>query len=434
MSDDTRSCPSCGARVPAGADQCTLCGTDIDDTPKASEGAPQGDREAEHVEPTPQEDEPASPEPREAGGREHVYCSQCGFKNPLEANYCSRCGAQLDDLPVDVAQENTRAVAADLPSGEASSSREAESSSSERMEDTNPDADSAAMGAQVLWMVGISVIVVLGFFFVTQWSEQYEWGQEQEGNSPPTTQSPSQEEPNTSSAGSAAPEDRSANAQSSTQPNTDLQSLVGELSGPVEGPVAETIDSLRAVAEEAEGERRRQVQSELVQMYTGAGAPGWAALVQSRLADATGSVDDRRRAADLLYQWMRQVEQEQGRTRVADVARHVATAYESVAEQRTEDLDARTRMGEAYLLTDNPMKGIQTINAVLDADSTFVPARFQKGLALLQINRLEEAVQQFEMVKAHSDEQEPFYQQAERAIKVINEQARSGGGPEGQGG
>lgn len=430
MSDDTRSCPSCGARVPAGADQCALCGTDVDDTPTGSEEVPPEDgAEAGHVDPTPQDAEDASSGSREAEERDHVYCNQCGFQNSVDANYCSRCGSELDDLPPAGASEKTRPVTADLPAGQGSSSGEGERTSSEGRGAVDSDAGSAAMGAQILWTVGVSVVVVLGFFFVTQWSAQYEWGEGQEDSSTPTTQSPSPEAANATSTGSA---NGPANEQSSTQPETDLQSLVDELSGPVDGPVAETIDSLRAVAEEAEGSRRREVQSELVQMYTGAGASGRAALVQSRLADATGSVDDRRRAADLLYQWMRQVEREQGRARVADVAHHVATAYESVVEQRTEDLDARTRMGEAYLLTNNPMKGIQAINGVLEADSTFVPARFQKGLALLQINRLDEAVQQFEMVKTHSDEQEPFYQQAERAIKVINEQRTSAGGADGR--
>ena len=26
----------------------------------------------------------------------HVYCSECGFQNPVAANYCSRCGARLE--------------------------------------------------------------------------------------------------------------------------------------------------------------------------------------------------------------------------------------------------------------------------------------------------------------------------------------------------
>jgi tetratricopeptide (TPR) repeat protein len=165
----------------------------------------------------------------------------------------------------------------------------------------------------------------------------------------------------------------------------------------------------------------------LVRLYIGAGTPGRAALVQRQLADATGTVEARRRAADLLYRWMRQVERQRGRSEVAEVARHVATAYAAVADERPQDLDARTRMGEAYLLTNNPMKGIEAINQVLSEDSTFVPARFQKGLALLQINRLEESVRQFRMVKTFADPEEPFYKQAQRAIDVINERTSMGG-------
>jgi cytochrome c-type biogenesis protein CcmH/NrfG len=125
---------------------------------------------------------------------------------------------------------------------------------------------------------------------------------------------------------------------------------------------------------------------------------------------------------------MRQVQQEQGRrAEVADVARHVAEAYAAVVEERPQDLDARTRMGEAYLLTNNPMKGIEAINRVLEDDSTFVPARFQKGLALLQINRLDQAVTQFENVMESASQDDPFYQQAKRAIEVIREQTQSSG-------
>jgi tetratricopeptide (TPR) repeat protein len=136
-------------------------------------------------------------------------------------------------------------------------------------------------------------------------------------------------------------------------------------------------------------------------------------------------VEDRRRAANLLYKWMRQVEQQGDRAKVADVARHVAEAYAAVVEQRPQDLDARTRMGEAYLLTNNPMRGIRAINQVLEDDSTFVPARFQKGLALLQINRLDQAVRQFERVMEYASQDDPFYRQARRAIEVIRKRTES---------
>ena len=33
----------------------------------------------------------------------HVYCPECGFQNPVAANYCSKCGALLakEDAPID---------------------------------------------------------------------------------------------------------------------------------------------------------------------------------------------------------------------------------------------------------------------------------------------------------------------------------------------
>jgi hypothetical protein len=315
-------------------------------------------------------------------------------------------------------------VTADLPAGASSESApDADASESETEEQ-------AEMGKQILLMVGVGLVFVLGFFFATQWSQQYDWGGEESGASTSTEATRGGGANGGAPSPTAGPTTGSATGgrAGSSQPTTDLPSLVDELSGPVDGPVADKIDSLRAQEDKAQGQQQRQLQSELVQLYIGAGAPGQAALLQSQIADATGTVDARRRTADLLYRWMRQVERQGDRARIADVARHVATAYEQVAEQRPQDLDARTRMGEAYLLTNNPMKGIQAINAVLKDDSTFVPARFQKGLALLQINRLDQAVKQFEMVKQHADKQAPFYKQAERAIEVIREQSSSSGG------
>jgi tetratricopeptide (TPR) repeat protein len=119
---------------------------------------------------------------------------------------------------------------------------------------------------------------------------------------------------------------------------------------------------------------------------------------------------------------MQKVQGQGDRKQVFRVARHAAQAYAAVAEQRPDDLDARTRMGETYLLTNEPMRGIKAINAVLDDDSTFVPARFQKGLALLQINRLDQAVRQFEMVQQYAEDGSPFARQADRALKAIKEQ------------
>ncbi len=419
MADDAQSCPSCGARVPEGAEQCDLCGTTVEtasDDESPSETGTSDAGSAETAEDLEAEDVSGAP-----NTADHVYCNQCGLQNPIDANYCSQCGTQLQDLSTRT-PDRTRAVTADLPDG-------ASAEQSPDADDSKPETEEQAeMGKQILLMVGVGLVFVLGFFFATQWSQQYEWSEESNGSSPSAeaTQSGGPNgAPSSPATGPMTRSGRGSNSSSTAQPQTDLSTLVNELSGSVEGPVADKIDSLRARAENAEGQQQRQLRSELVQLYIGAGAPGRAALLQSQIADAAGTVDARRRTADLLYRWMRQVEQQGDRARIGDVAQHVATAYKEVAEQRPEDLDARTRMGEAYLLTNNPMNGIQAINAVLKDDSTFVPARFQKGLALLQINRLDQAIKQFEMVKQYADEQEPFYKQAERAITVIREQSSS---------
>lgn len=210
-----------------------------------------------------------------------------------------------------------------------------------------------------------------------------------------------------------------------TQPPADLQELVNQTSGQLNEEFAGQVDSLREQIAEASNSEKQQIRSELVNLLIGAGEPGRAAVLQKKVADATGAVDDRRRAADLLYRWMQQLQEEGQRQQVFEVARHAANAYEAVAEERPDDLDARTRMGEAYLLTNDPMQGIKTINAVLDDDSTFVPARFQKGLALLQINRFGQARKEFEKVVRDAEEESAFYRQAERAIEVIDEQRSS---------
>lgn len=427
MPNDTRACPSCGAHVAPDADTCDLCGTPIE-APPDNEGGDDRDPadSSEQVSASSSASEASSESPESAPASEQVYCNQCGWENPADANYCSQCGSELQDLSEDAAAPTgTRAVTADLPSG---TSKPDETSSDEAEE---PD-EQAEMGQQILMVVGGAVVVVLGLFFATQWSQQYEWGSDGAGpDGPQATQSQSGGGAPASTSGGEGTGGRSAPASpqaAAAQGPTDLSTLVDELSGPVEGPVADQIDSLATALDRAEGAQQRQLRAQLVKLYIGAGAPGRAAEVQSTLADRTERVQDRRRAANLLYKWMRQVERDGNRAKVADVARHVAQAYAAVVEQRPEDLDSRTRMGEAYLLTNSPMEGIRAINQVLDDDSTFVPARFQKGLALLQINRLDQAVSEFQQVMEYASQDDPFYQQAKRAIEVIREQANSSGG------
>jgi len=444
MSEDDRSCPSCGAHVSPDASVCDLCGTPVEAAePSNAEtaGAEKDGTASSTEEATNKADGDASPDApspsesgSEKGGVDQVYCHECGWENPPGANYCSQCGTELQNLSEEETPAGTRSVEADLPSGP----EKAESSEEVGGAMDDAEEEHVEMGRQILLVVGTAVVLVLGFFLATQWSRQYEWGGDEAESGPPAAAEqqsgggggPGASSPSgTRATGPAGPSSTPGTAASPSSP-ADLPTLVQEFGGAVEGAMAGETDSLRALVDGATGDEQRQLRTKLVQLYVGAGVPGRAALVQSKIATQTGRVEDRRRKANLLYKWMRQVEQQQGRAEVADVARHVAEAYAAVVEQRPDDLDARTRMGEAYLLTNNPMKGIQAINQVLDDDSTFVPARFQKGLALLQINRLDQAGRQFERVMEYASQDDPFYQQAKRAIEVIREQAGTASGSE----
>ena len=420
MPDSPRTCPSCGAHVPAGSDQCDLCGTAVSPAPKdvdsSDDGAEEdgGDANAESQDSEPELEEGPS-----------VFCNQCGWENPPGARYCSQCGAELQDLS-DASPAGTRPVTADLPQG-------TEEDTTADVEPAAETDEQAAMGRQIALVVGGALALVLALFFATQWSAQYEWdGGASSSGTPSAQATPSGGSAASSGGSSGRPQSMrgAGGEEGSNQASTDLRTLVDQTANPPNGPVAGRIDSLRTQIGQASGQKKQQLRTKLTNLLIGAGQPGRAALVQKKIAETVGTVKARRRTADLLYRWMQELQNRGQRKQISQVARHAAQAYKAVTEGRPDDLDARTRMGEAYLLTNNPMRGIKTINAVLDDDSTFVPARFQKGLALLQINRVKQAKQQFRKAKQYADKESPFYQQAIRALKVIKKrQAKSSGGP-----
>lgn len=402
MSADPRSCPSCGAQVPADADRCDLCGTPVDPSAADHRDAP-----TDAAEP---------PESKEDSGPS-VFCNQCGWENPPGARFCSRCGTELQDLS-DVTPSATRPVAADLPTKEEPDPSADLSDALEDDEQEEAD-EQAVLGQQIALVVGGALALVVALFFVTQWSAQYEWGGDSSAPPPAAEAGPGGNGP----AASGGQQSMSGPARGGdAAAPTGLQTLVDQTEDSLSGSMAGQIDSLRTGIGQASGDEKQRLQTELVNLLIGAGQPGRAAVVQKEIADATGTVEARRRTADLLYRWMQKLERQGQRKQISQIARHAARAYEAVSKKRPDDLDARTRMGEAYLLTNEPMRGIQAINAVLEDDSTFVPARFQKGLAFLQINRVDQAVQQFEAVKRYADDGSAFYQQADRALTVIEEQ------------
>jgi len=402
--------------VPAGADRCDLCGTTIDEADAADSDEADPAAEAPDGETVPD---------ASGGDAPGVFCNQCGWENPPDAKYCSQCGEALQDLS-EAPPPGTRRVAADLPTRSAPGGEEDGTPGAD--DDPNEsDDEQAAIGQQILLVVGGALVLVVGLFFVTQWSAQQTWGDESSGGPAPAAQADGGGDGSAAGRASGASQRPMASGGATSAP-ADLRALLEQTADSLTGAIAQQIDSLRTRVEQASGSAKQELQVELTNLLIGAGHPGRAALVQRDLADATGRVEARRRAADLLYRWMQKLQGRGQRQQVFQVARHAAQAYAAVADQRPDDLDARTRMGEAYLLTNEPMQGIKAINSVLDEDSTFVPARFQKGLALLQINRLDQATREFERVKQFAEDGSPFYQQADRALTVINERRQASQG------
>lgn len=123
MTKSLKSCPDCGARVPADADSCDLCGTPVSDVRPDTLSA----------------DADASP----------GTCGECGTQNPAGAKFCGECGARLQAVP-----KAPVAPPSAVPSSEPAS------------------ASTEAIGRQVTILVGGAVIIVLALFVVTLVSRQ----------------------------------------------------------------------------------------------------------------------------------------------------------------------------------------------------------------------------------------------------------------------
>ncbi|CAN5558255.1 zinc-ribbon domain-containing protein [soil metagenome] len=109
------SCPSCGARLRAGAESCSLCGTPV---PTVAEEAATSESFTDSVqsESAPSEVTPEST-PAAVPVSRTLECAICGFHNPLHARFCSQCGAGLDER---MANDETAAEATavgDAPDG-----------------------------------------------------------------------------------------------------------------------------------------------------------------------------------------------------------------------------------------------------------------------------------------------------------------------------
>lgn len=396
--EEAPTCPACGARLSADAEACDLCGTPVAATDLPQVDVPDAD--------DPPADTDGAPDERP------VFCNACGWENPPNARYCSQCGEALQQTEAPA----PRPVAADLPSGsDAAASGEDEPDTPEEVPDTSD------MTRQIGLVVGAAVLVVVGLFVASTWSEQIDWG----GASPTEPAAPMASGNAPAGGGPAAGGPSSGAATEGGA--TDLVSLVQQnATDSVPDALRDQIATLQDEIEARSGAEQRAKQRELANLYVGAGQLGQAAVIQRRIAEASGEAEAWRRTGDLLYSWMETLDGEQPVS--ATVAEHVVQAYQNVLDQDPDNLDVRTDMATAYLQTNQPMRGVEEINRVLEADPDHFQARFNKGIMLTMIGRVDDAIQQFERVKTIVGEESPYYQQAEQAIQTIRSRMEEEGG------
>lgn len=419
----TIPCPSCGAQIAADAAACDLCGYVLVESTEASdedeEASPAPEKPPQETPPVPQGDG-ASP----AQGA--AYCTECGTAFEADDRFCRQCGAERPQPT----EQGTPVPASEagLPTG-----KEAAASSEPTPSDaTSDDFDDAAINRKLMWVGGGAVLLIAVLFGSTLLSERggdplaRTAAEEQAGNVIGA-------DPSERAEGEAAPMGSGPATETLT-----VDELVARYAEDLSGDVAAEADSLQAAIEQEEESLMQQtIQQELVNLYIGIGDLGRAAQEQHAMATATNDPDAWRRTGDLLYSWMEQLGQGGTSNAIPQVAPHVVDAYQEVLDQEPDNLDVRTDMATAMLQTDQPMRGVDEINRVIEDDPEHFQARFNRGIMHLYIGRVDEAVEEFEAVKDIVGSDSPYYERADQAITLARqeeERVREEGGtmPEGE--
>lgn len=191
-----------------------------------------------------------------------------------------------------------------------------------------------------------------------------------------------------------------------------------------EGPLPEQFQSREAelndqLAAAAEDVQKVLVHRELVDLYLSAARLDLAARETIRLAELTGREADWVAAGNMYYDWMEtKPVAERG-----PWAKQAISAYRQALELNPSNTDVRTDMAIAYMYDpDNPMMAIQETNAVLEQDSLHIQANFNRGIMLMQINRVDQARAQFEKVQSLiGDPENPIWQRAAEALARLDD-------------
>ena len=349
------TCPSCGARNSGDETVCVLCGES-----QQSGGA----LEAIDREQNPPAEAAASREP----DREGVFCNACGWKNPVDANFCSSCGTGLQKEAVSSTPDAGKKQV-ELPR-----------LPPEQPETIEPVAAPRNMGVQTGLMILVSLVVVAALYMLTIASRTA---------FPPGIP----DEPPASEAAA------SSEGTQTGQAVVDLEAQAGAIQQEIAG---------------LEGEALITRLRELTDSYRGSGQPSLAALAQEELAGSLNTSEAWAQTGNRFYEWMEVLSGEQRQA----IAQRAADAYQRSLELE-EDLNIRTALAMSFLNSQTPMFGVREIRAVLDTEPDHIQGNFYYGVMLMQISRLDQALEQFEKVKQLVGPDSPMYGQADMLINNI---------------
>ncbi|MEM6646225.1 MAG: hypothetical protein AAF730_08225 [Bacteroidota bacterium] len=260
------------------------------------------------------------------------------------------------------------------------------------------EATQGELGRQIVLIVGAGILLVIGLYVITIVS----------GSFNPTVTG--------SNAGGGVV--------GTTPPNAGATANAPAVFGDLTPGLAEQVSTLEDQIDAATGEEQTQLKRELVNLLIGSGRPDLAANVQEEIAEATKDTRDWERAGMLLFEWMDALPQSAVKTAVAQ---RTVAALDVVLQVEPDNHDARATLGWAALNDPTaPMRGITETNTVLDQDPNHVQANFNRGQMLLQIGRVEQALEQFQKLLTIVEPSSATHQQVSALVRQLES---SEGGP-----
>ena len=370
-----QTCESCGARIDAGAELCNLCGTPVAGVPQIEVSQ---ERDSSQESSSSTLEGPGIIQSGDLLSDVPPECDTCGHRNPGGSRFCNRCGSRLvPNRAIDSGERSAGTIApASQVIAEARESKASHEGKSGKITDLGTT--DKAVGKQVIIVVSAALLLVVALYAVT-----------------------------TMSGGSGGSFDSIA------QPSQDQQTVE-----PLASQWQDREGRLMSEIEQATGDAQIDARRRLIDMYFAADRLDFAADQTVLIAEAIGSEDEWILAGNLYFDWMQRAPD----TQKAPWARKAVGAYQAALDMNPDNLDVRTDMAIAYLYDpQNSMLAIQETNRVLAADSTHIQANFNRGIMLNQINRTDQAIEQFERVKRIiGNPEDPVYQRAEGAIAQLS--------------